>query len=528
MRRRRRKRRLKRAVRSLLLFSVMVLATVGACFLIPRLVETGEEGAGGQPITGGVLTDGEGGAADQEGAGGERLDPEGGKLLTAPGAEGEESEPEGGSAASGDGTGPGGVPGESGVGSGTDRPSGGSGAGSGTDKPSGGSGAESGPGGMSGESGAGSGTDRPSGGSGNGNGESGGRNGTDTQPEEVLADMTLEQKVLQLFVVTPEALTGFSGTVTAAGDATRKSILEYPVGGLIYFARNLNNPEQVKSMLENTLRYYEEAGYPMPFLAVDEEGGTVARIGGQAAFGVQQVGDMWDIGKGGDVKEAERVGTVIGTYLADLGFNLDFAPDADVLTNPDNKVIGKRSFGSDGQLVADMALAQLRGLESCGIYGALKHYPGHGATSGDTHDGYAAADRTLEELMEEELVPFAEGARAGVHFIMVSHIAVPAATGDGTPCTLSQYMITDILRNELGYEGIVITDAMNMGAISKQYGSGEAAIKALKAGVDIVLMPADFQRAYKGVLEAVESGELTEERIDESVRRILELKCGEN
>ncbi len=500
MRRRRRKRRLKRAVRSLLLFSVMVLATVGACFLIPRLVETGEEGAGRQPVTGGIPADGEGGAADPEGAGGEKQDPEDG------------------SAASGDGTGTGGMPGESGTGSG----------GTGTDRPSG---AESGTGGMSGESGTGSGgtgTDRPSGGSGNGNGESGGRTGTDTQPEEILADMTLEQKVLQLFVVTPEALTGFSGTVTAAGDATRKSILEYPVGGLIYFARNLNNPEQVKSMLENTLRYYEEAGYPMPFLAVDEEGGTVARIGGQAAFGVQQVGDMWDIGKGGDVKEAERVGTVIGTYLADLGFNLDFAPDADVLTNPDNKVIGKRSFGSDGQLVADMALAQLRGLEGCGIYGALKHYPGHGATSGDTHDGYAEADRTLEELMEEELVPFAEGARAGVHFIMASHIAVPAATGDGTPCTLSQYMITDILRNELGYEGIVITDAMNMGAISKQYGSGEAAVKALKAGVDIVLMPADFQRAYKGVLEAVESGELTEERIDESVRRILELKCGEN
>ena len=232
----------------------------------------------------------------------------------------------------------------------------------------------------------------------------------------------------------------------------------------------------------------------MPFLAVDEEGGTVARIGRQAVFGVEPIGDMWDIGQQGDVGEAERVGKAIGTYLAALGFNLDFAPNADVLTNPDNRAIGRRSFGSDARLVADMALAEVKGLESCGVYGTLKHFPGHGATEGDTHIGYASTDKSLEALMEEELVPFAEGARADVPFIMVSHISVPTVTGDEIPCSLSRYMITD------------------------------AAVSALKAGVDMVLMPVDFESALDGVLKAVQIGELTEERIDESVKRILQVK----
>lgn len=343
------------------------------------------------------------------------------------------------------------------------------------------------------------------------------------RPEEILENLTLEQKVLQLFVVTPEALTGY-GTVTAAGDATKKSIEKHPVGGLIYFEKNLKDPEQVKAMLSNTIRYYAEEGYPMPFLAVDEEGGTVARIGRQAVFGVEPIGDMWDIGQQGDVGEAERVGKAIGTYLAALGFNLDFAPNADVLTNPDNRAIGRRSFGSDARLVADMALAEVKGLESCGVYGTLKHFPGHGATEGDTHIGYASTDKSLEALMEEELVPFAEGARADVPFIMVSHISVPTVTGDEIPCSLSRYMITDILRAEMGYDGIVITDAMNMGAISQRYTSAEAAVSALKAGVDMVLMPVDFESALDGVLKAVQIGELTEERIDESVKRILQVK----
>ena len=175
-----------------------------------------------------------------------------------------------------------------------------------------------------------------------------------------------------------------------------------------------------------------------------------------------------------------------------------------------------------------MSMAVVKGLEEHGIYATLKHYPGHGATLSDSHKGYAYTDKTLEELMEEELIPFKEGISEDIHFIMVAHISVPEITKDTVPCSLSPYMVTDVLREQLGYQGIVITDAMNMGAISQEYNSKEASVMALKAGVDLVLMPTDFEEAYQGVLSAIEEGELTEERIDESVRRVLRLKNDKN
>lgn len=341
--------------------------------------------------------------------------------------------------------------------------------------------------------------------------------------ETVLSEMTLEEKVLQLFMITPNALTGY-GTVTAAGGDTKDAIHQYPVGGIIYFAENLHDPEQVQTMLSNTLQYYEDAGYPAPFLGVDEEGGTVARIGNQAAFSVESIPDMRAIGDSGDTQEAKRVGRVIGTYLSQLGFSMDFAPVADVLTSSENKVIGRRSFGTDPHLVSDMVLAETEGLEESGIWAVLKHYPGHGATQSDSHKGYACTDKSLEELMEAELVPFQEGIQSGIHFIMVSHISVPQVTGDNTPCSLSEYMITEVLREKLGFNGVVVTDAMNMGAISQQYSSAEASVLALQAGVDLLLMPADFHSAYEGVLNALETGVLTETEIEESVKRILRVK----
>lgn len=341
--------------------------------------------------------------------------------------------------------------------------------------------------------------------------------------QEILDDMTLEEKVCQLFMITPEALTGVE-TATKAGQATQDAYNKYPVGGIIYFSKNLKNPDQTRTMLANTQEYAKErTGIPV-FLSVDEEGGQVARVGHNSAFGVEKIGNMSDVGASGDTQEAYRVGTVIGSYLKDLGFNMDAAPDTDVLTNPQNEVVKYRSFGSDPQLVADMAEAELKGLNEEGIIGMYKHFPGHGGTTADSHEGYVYVDDTLEELENSAFVPFKDGIANDIRVIMVSHIAAPNVTGDNTPATLSKKLTTDILREDLGFDGMVITDALDMGAITEQYGSANAAVEALNAGADMLLMPLDFQSAYKGVLDAVADGTLTEERIDESVARILEVK----
>lgn len=343
------------------------------------------------------------------------------------------------------------------------------------------------------------------------------------QIDSCLEDMTLEEKVAQLFIIQPEAILDV-GTAVAAGDATREAINQNPVGGFIYFGDNLQSKEQTQEMLKNVQTYsMERTGFPA-FLSVDEEGGTVARVAGTGNFDIPKIGDMADIGAAGDVDAAKQVGEDIGSYLAELGFNLDFAPVADVLSNPENTVVRDRSFGNDPELVSDMAIAVSDGLEEKGILSTYKHFPGHGATSADTHKGYAYTDKTLEELEACELIPFQRCIADGAKIIMAAHISAPNVTGDDTPTSLSKTMVTDILREKMGYTGLVVTDAMNMGAITEEYTSAEAAVKALQAGVDVVLMPENYQQAYQGVLDAVADGTLTEERINESVTRILTVK----
>lgn len=344
------------------------------------------------------------------------------------------------------------------------------------------------------------------------------------QAAQLVSQMTLEDKIAQMFVITPNALTGYASGVTAAGDTTKEAYQSRPVGGIVYMADNLTDPEQTTTMLSNMQEIARErTGLPV-FLCVDEEGGSVARIAGNDAFGVTNVGNMSDIGASGDVQNAYNAGSTIGSYLAALGFNVDFAPVADVLTNPDNQVIGQRSFGSDAQTVAGMVTSELQGLSAAGVYGMVKHFPGHGGTSGDSHDGAVSTDKTLEELMAEELVPFQSAIDGGVNFVMVGHISAPNVTGDNAPATLSKVLITDVLRGQMGYNGIVITDAMNMEAITGFYNSDKAAVLAVTAGADMILMPADYNTAYTGILNAVNDGTITEERINESVTRIVKAK----
>lgn len=343
--------------------------------------------------------------------------------------------------------------------------------------------------------------------------------------KDVLGKMSLREKVGQLFIVRPEALAENSNAETAPAtdrvdDAVINRIEEYPVGGIALFSRNITSAEQLPMFISDL---QSSSKYPL-FIAVDEEGGRVARIANSDFFNVASYKSMEDIGKSGDASKAEEVGRQIGLYLKELGFNLDFAPVADTNTNPQNIVIGDRSYGSDPALVARMVSEQLDGMHDNGIMGTLKHFPGHGDTKDDTHSGYVSIEKTWDELKECELVPFIT-ALPKADMVMVSHITAVNVTSDKLPTSMSETMITGKLRNELGYDGVIITDAMAMGAVADNYTSAEAAVTAVKAGVDIVLMPQNLDEAFNGVMNAVTDGEISMARLDESVMRILKLKA---
>ena len=331
-----------------------------------------------------------------------------------------------------------------------------------------------------------------------------------------ISEMPIEDKVAGLFVITPEALTG-TGQVIRAGDTTREKLGEYAVGGLIYDADNIQSETQLTEMLQNTRNYSK---YPV-FLGVDEEGGDISRVAESGL--VENVGSASEIGAAGDTQKAKEAGTAVGTYLAGFGFDLNFAPVADVNLIEDS-IIGERTFGNDAALVGGMVAANVEGMQDAGVSACLKHFPGIGSTTEDTHAGMAGSERTLEEFTQTEFTAFKAGMDAGAEFIMVSHLSVPGITGDNTPSSISSIVITDVLRGQLGYNGIVITDAMDMAAITAYYTADQAAVMALQAGADMILMPEDFETAYNGVLEAVNNGTLTEERIDESLRRIFRVK----
>lgn len=334
--------------------------------------------------------------------------------------------------------------------------------------------------------------------------------------ESSISEMPLEDKVAGLFIVTPEALTGVA-TATQAGEGTQKALHEYAVGGLIYFGNNIVDEEQIKTMLARTTSM---SRYPV-FLAVDEEGGSVSRVAG-SGIDVIQVGDMASIGESGDVEQAYKAGMTIGTYLKELGFNLDFAPVADV-SDSENSVMGDRVFGSDAGLVADMVSNVVEGIEAAGVSSCLKHFPGIGHTEGDTHNSRVEVTRTLDEMRSIDFIPFQAGIDAGADFVMVSHAAL-ADADDTVPASLSKTIMTDILRDEMGFEGIIITDALNMAAITEYYTTEEAAVGAIVAGADMLLMPDDFQAAYNAVLAAVQDGTISEERINGSLKRIYRVK----
>lgn len=342
--------------------------------------------------------------------------------------------------------------------------------------------------------------------------------------DERIGAMTLEQKVAQLFIVTPEALVEGVSQVTQAGDMTREGVTAHPVGGIVYFAQNLLDPEQTTTMLANVKQFYADAGNVAPFIAVDEEGGTVVRVADNEAFGAQDVGDASALGSAGDTEAAKRAAEQIADYLMPLGFNLDFAPVADVVDPLRSDTMGLRSFSSDAAVAADMVRAEVEGFRDKKMLCCAKHFPGIGAAAGDSHEGAITIEATNEELETVDLVPFRAAIEAGVPMIMVGHVSLPNIVGDSTPAPLSSAVVQGMLRDSLGHTGIIVTDSLSMGAITDYYTPAEAAVAALKAGCDIPLMPERLDEAYQGVLSAVQVGELTEERLDESLTRILTAK----
>jgi len=336
--------------------------------------------------------------------------------------------------------------------------------------------------------------------------------------DDCISQMTLEDKVAGLFLVSPESITGVTAATTA-GSGTQEALTKYAVGGFVYTKKNIVNGDQLKEMLANTVAMSK---YPM-FYTVYEEGGDVTSLAA-AGLDVKTFDSMYKIGATADTANAYNLGNTIGLYLKDYGFNLDLAPVTDIVTSVDTSFMKERSFGSDPTVVGAMVSSCVQGFTDAGISSCLKHFPGQGNATEDTTNAYSVLDLSYKELQEKELIPFVEGIKAGAEFVMMSHVTVPQITGDSTPSSLSKAMITDVLRGDLGFDGVVITDALNKKAITDYYTTDQAAVMAIQAGADMIMLPDDFATAYQAILTAVQNGTITEDRINESLHRIYMVK----
>lgn len=368
--------------------------------------------------------------------------------------------------------------------------------------------------------------------------------GGDSEAIKAIIDkMTLEQKVAQLFVVSPETLTGVD-SVQYAGDMTYQALQDYPVGGIVFAKDNIDSSSQFGTMTDNLQSYSEEiSGLPL-FLAAAEEGGSASVLGNNdnldeyyensysddgsdysssSANSVHSgAPSMSEIGRKDDSTNAYEAGKSIGSLMSAYGLNLDLAPVADVLSG-NSTGIGNRTFGTDAQTVSDMALEVIRGIQEEDVNAAMKYFPGYGAASSNM-SGFPVINSSLDELKKKEFLPYSNAIAQGMDFVMVGHISVPNVTGDDTPASLSEKMISEVLCKDLGFKGIVMTDYLNDKTIVKNYGAADAAVKAIQAGADLLLEPDDLEAAYEGVLKAVKKGDITEDRLDESIYRILRVK----
>jgi len=340
---------------------------------------------------------------------------------------------------------------------------------------------------------------------------------TDQHPAAVLSerihDMTLEEKIGQMIFA------GIGGTV--ADERAIKLITEDKVGGIIFNGHNLVSPDQTISYV-NALKSANDKNKVPLFFGVDQEGGRVSKLPGDLV----KIPSSLKIGELNNPGFSFEIGKALGELVKAYGFNIDFAPVLDINSNPNNPVIGDRSFGNTAEIVSSLGIATMKGLQEVSIIPTIKHFPGHGDTSVDSHLALPVIEKSLEDLEELELIPFANAIDAGADMVMIAHLLLPEID-ENLPSSLSKTIITDILRDKLNYDGVVITDDMTMNAIDSNYGLEEAAVLSVQAGTDIVMVANDYNKidsVLSALNDAVTSGEISVDRIDESVRRILLLK----
>lgn len=326
-------------------------------------------------------------------------------------------------------------------------------------------------------------------------------------------DMSLEDKTAQLLIV------GFEGT--KLNNSAKNMIEQGHVGGVILLGRNVRNAEQLHSLVTSIKQ--SNTSSTSLFVGIDEEGGRVSRIPSP----LSPLPSSEKIGNVNDQKLSYLTGQVLAQKVESFGFNMNFAPVLDINNNPDNQVIGDRSFGSTPDKVSKLGVATMKGIRSEGVLPVVKHFPGHGDTSTDSHVQLPVIDKSVDELRNFEWVPFREAIQSGADAIMTAHILFPALDKE-VPATFSKNIITGVLREQMKYDGLILSDDMAMGAIANNYGTEEAVVRAIQAGVDMVLLTDtrqnQFQNVHQSLIEAVNNGEIPEEQINKSVKRILMTK----
>lgn len=330
--------------------------------------------------------------------------------------------------------------------------------------------------------------------------------------EKMVTNMSLDEKIAQMLIVMFQN--------TEMDDSLKEAIQAKKPGGYILFSNNLTDYETTKKLISDMQSI---SNIPL-FIGIDQEGGRVQRLQNMEGISITSIPSMEEVGKKNDEKYAYNLGKTMGKELSLFGINMDFAPTIDTLLNEKNKVIGDRSFGSDVNVVSKLGISLAKGLEEENVIAVYKHFPGHGSTEVDSHYDLPVLNKTKEELLFSDFIPFQNAISANAQVIMVGHLAVPNITKDETPASLSKELITDLLKEEMGYKGLIITDALNMKAITKNYSEKEVYEKAIHAGVDLLLMPNSLESAISFIKESIQEGVIEEEQINQSVKKILNLK----